>query len=248
MTTLRRLSDFTETRPAPVVVSAVRTGAKDAMPFAAGLVPFSLAIGGASAAAGMTAFESIFAASVLMAGTAQLAATDVIASGGAMFATVTVVILVNLRFVLYGSGVARWFSDVSVTKQLLMVFAVVDATFLLCQERFTAGVDLAWRQRYYLTITGSLVAVFLLCQIVGYQLGAGLPEGLGLGLAAPLAFGGMLAKSVKGHDSLIAAAMAAVVVIFGSSLLGAAALPAAAGLGVFAGMKSAGMSFGDNKS
>ena len=221
--------------------SAFRAAAGDAMPFVAGLIPFSLAIGAASATAGLTAAESIFAAVILMAGASQLAAIDVIASGGGIFATVSVVILINLRFVLYGSGVSRWFGGASKSRQLFLVFAVVDATFLLCQERFTSGIDIAWRQRYYLTITGLLASVFVLCQAIAYKAGAGLPEGLGLGLAAPLAFGGMLAKSIKGRESVAAAATGALVVVAGSGVLGAAALPAAAICGVFAGLKLAGV-------
>ena len=223
----------TEQEEAP---SAARLAVSDILPFAVALVPFSLAIGAAGAAAGLSPFESLFGAIALMAGASQLAAIDVMATGGGIAVTVAVVALINLRFAFYGTGMAQWFREAPIGRRLFLTFPVVDATFMLCQERFGDDVDLDWRQRYYLTATAVLITVFLSCQIVAHHIGAGLPDGLGLGLAAPLAFGGMLAKSLKGSVENVAAFVAAALVVIGSQLLGPVALPIAAGLGVLAGM------------
>ena len=88
-----------------------RLALKDITPFAVALIPFGLALGSASAAAGLSASETMFGATVLLAGAAQLAAVEVLGSGGGIVATAVVVALINLRFVFYGAGVARWFAD-----------------------------------------------------------------------------------------------------------------------------------------
>jgi len=210
---------------------ATRRAARDTVPFAIALVPLSLAIGGASAAAGLSAVEAVFGAVALLAGAAQLAALETIRSDGGVVVAVTVVVLVNLRFVFYGAGVARWFVAASRRQRLLLVFPVVDQTFLLCQDRFTTEGDLAWRRRYYLTVTAVLAGTYIAGQVVGFHLGASLPAALGLHLAAPLAFAGMLAKATRSRADLVAALVAAITVVAVSSVVGPVALPLAVVLG-----------------
>lgn len=219
--------------------SAPRRAASDTAPFGIALIPFGMAIGGASSAAGLSAWESAFGGVALLAGASQLAAVEVIGSGGGIVATTIVVALINLRFVLYGAGVARWFADAPLAHRLMLAIPIVDQTFMLCQGAFDDQTTLAWRRRYYLTATGVLVAAFIGSQVVAFQIGGGLPDGLGLHLAAPLAFAGLLAKTVQTGLDALAGAVAVAIVVAGAGALGAAALPlgvaAGAGTAVFAG-------------
>lgn len=215
-------------------VSAVRRAISDATPFAVALVPFGLAAGGAAADAGLSATEAMFGASVMLAGAAQLAVIDAIGSNAGLGTVAMVVALVNLRFVLYGAGVATWFADAPRRRRLALVYPVVDQTFLLCQQRFGGTSDLAWRQRYYLTVTALLGGVFVGSQLVSLRLGAGLPDSAGLHLAAPLAFTGLLAKSITDRRTVVAAAVAAAVFLLITGTTGPFTLPIAVGLGVSA--------------
>jgi predicted branched-subunit amino acid permease len=212
--------------------TAARQAVQDTAPFAVALVPFGMAIGGASAAAGFSAWESAFGGVVLLAGASQLAAVEVLGSGGGVLATAVVVALINLRFAFYGAGVARWFADAPIRRRLVLVVPIVDQTFMLCQERFGDGTDLTWRQRYYATATALLVAAFIGSQVVAFHIGGGLPESLGLHLAAPLAFAGMLAKTVTTSNDLVAGTVAAATVVLGTSVAGTAALPLGVAVGV----------------
>ncbi len=225
--------DAAEFDPIPLVrPSAVRRAVHDIAPFSLAVIPFGLAVGSASATAGLSGPETMFGAVVLLAGAAQLGAVEAVGSGGGIAAAVTVAILINLRFVFYGAGVAGWFSDARLGRRLLLAFPIVDQTFLLCQEHFETETDPAWRQRYYLTATAVLASAFVLSQPVAFYLGAALPDELGLHLAAPLAFAGMIATSMKGRRELIAGAVAVVTVVVGAGAIGALALPLGVGLGV----------------
>ncbi|TIC88889.1 hypothetical protein E8D34_04360 [Nocardioides sp. GY 10113] len=212
--------------------SPVRQAVKDTWPFAAALVPFGLALGTASMAAGLSVAEAMFGAVVLLAGAAQLAVVESFGRGDGIAGVVLVTALVNLRFVYYGAGAARWFSEAPLLRRMLLVFPLVDQTFLLGQQRFGPGVALGWRQRYYLTATAMLAAIFLGSQLVAYAAGARLPEELGLHLAAPLVFAGMLANNLDKAPARIAAVVAGAGILAGSGWLGAATLPVAVGLGV----------------
>lgn len=212
--------------------SARRAALEDTAPFAIALIPFGLAVGGASAAADLSATTALFGAMVLLAGAAQLAAVEVLGDGGGIVSVVVVVGLVNLRFVFYGAGMASWFEGLPLGRRLLLVFPIVDQTFMLCQQRFEVEYDLAWRQRYYLSATALLATAFVGSQVVAYRLGSNFPDGLGLHLAAPLAFAGMLANSMKGRSEVIAGMIAASIVVGGANMLGPVGLP----LGVIAGV------------
>lgn len=222
--------------------SATRAGSphRDALddiaPFALALIPFGLAVGGASAAAGLSAPTALFGAIFLLAGAAQLAAVEVLGAGGGIVSVVVVTTLVNLRFVFYGAGVATWFDGLPRRRRLLLAFPIVDQTFMLCQRRFEDEHDQAWRQRYYVTATSVLAGTFVGSQVIAYALGSNLPPGLGLHLAAPLAFAGMLAKSLTGRSEVIAAAIAAGIVVPCTGALGTVGLPIAVMAGVTAGV------------
>lgn len=216
--------------PRPVVLAV-----RDTAPFVIALVPFGLAVGSASVAAGLSLAEAVYGALVLLAGAAQLAVVESIGRGDGVVAAVVVTALVNLRFVYYGAGAARWFAEAPMWQRLLLVFPLVDQTFLLGQQRFGDAVGLAWRRRYYLTVTALLAVSFVGSQVVGYRLGAGLPPALGLHLAAPLVFAGMLARHLDTSSARLAAGAAALAVPLVGGVAGPATLPIAIALGVAAG-------------
>ncbi|MDW3177900.1 MAG: AzlC family ABC transporter permease [Acidimicrobiia bacterium] len=210
---------------------------RDMSPFLLALVPFSLAIGAASAAAGFSFAEAMFPVFAIFAGSAQLAGVESTRTGNGILITVLIVLLVNARFAFYGAGLARWFVGVPRWKSLLLAIPLVDQTFLLCQERFSEQADVDWRVRYYGTVTAGLVLCFATCQLIGFQFGGNLPPTLGLHLAAPLAFAGMLAKSTKERSALITACVSGCVVVVASGFFGALALPVAVVAGIVVGSK-----------
>ncbi len=216
---------------------AARHGARDSVPFALALVPFAFAIGAASASAGLSGIEAGFGTAALLAGASQLAAIDLIDSGGGIAITVVMVALINLRFVFYGAGLARWFSGEPLRWRLALAIPLVDQNFMLCQQRFAEQGSPTWRRQYYLASSAVLVVTFISCQVVAFRLGASLPAALGLHLAAPLAFVGMLTMAAKGQRERIAGLIAGALVVATAGVLGAGALPMAAMAGVGAGLR-----------
>lgn len=205
--------------------SATRTALADIAPFALAVIPFGLAVGSAGASAGLSLPELMFGAVVLLAGAAQLAAIEAMGDGQGVLVVTLVVALVNLRFVIYGAGVATWFEHLPLWRRLLLAFPVVDQTFLLCGQRFDDGVEVAWRRRYYLVATAVLAGAFLVPQPLAYCLGTGLPSASGVHLAGPLTFAGMLARGVDGRRELVAGLVAGACVVMAAGPLGPAALP-----------------------
>ncbi|GAA1478708.1 hypothetical protein GCM10009623_31540 [Nocardioides aestuarii] len=208
---------------------------RDTAPFVVALVPFGLAVGNASVGAGLTFAEAMFGALIMLAGAAQLAVVESLGRGEGLLATVVVVALINLRFVYYGAGAARWFGRARLPVRLLLAFPLVDQTFLLGEQRFDDSVELGWRQRYYATATALLAGAFVGSQVVGFAIGGGLPPELGLHLAPALVFAGMLASHLTTSSARLAAAGAALAVPLVAGVAGPATVPVAIGLGVAVG-------------
>lgn len=214
---------------------AGRAALTDVLPHVVALVPFALAIGAAGVANGLTGFDGLTGALALLAGSSQLAATELIGDGGGFILVVGAVLVINLRFMLYGAGVNRWFGELSRRQRFILSLPIVDQTFLICEDRFAGQTAVEWRRRYYLTATAMLIVAFVGCQLVGHQVGASLPNGLGLHMAAPLVFAGMLGKTLVGRPQIAAGLAATVGMSVAVGLPGGLGLPVAAGCGLLAG-------------
>lgn len=214
---------------------SVHTALTDVLPHVVAVVPFALAIGAAGVANGLTEVEGLAGAFALLAGSSQLAATELFGDGAGILLVVGAVLVINLRFMLYGAGVNRWFGDLSRQQRLMLSLPIVDQTFLICEDRFANETDVEWRRRYYLTATALLIVAFVGAQIIGYRVGASVPAGLGLHMAAPLVFAGMLGKTLVGRPQMAAAVAAAAAMVVASGLPGGLGLPVAALCGLIAG-------------
>lgn len=217
------------------VGDAFRTALRDTAPLALPLIPFALAIGSATASEGLPLLAGFFGGALLLAGASQLALTEVLGAGGTLAAAATVAAVVNLRFAIYSVGLAHWFAGERRSRVLLMAAALVDQTFLLCDQAFASRPEPAWRRRYYQGVTVVLAGTFLAFQPVGYLVGDVLPASLGLHVGAPLAFAGLLGSALKTRRTVVAAATAAVVVVAASGTPAGLGLVIAGIAGVAAG-------------
>ncbi|MGI9624680.1 MAG: AzlC family ABC transporter permease [Acidimicrobiales bacterium] len=208
---------------------------RDVAPLALPVVPFGLAIGATVAESDLAASGSLAGAVLVLAGGAQLAVIGVLDSGSSVAVAVGTALLINLRFVLYSAGLARWFAAEPLWRRMLLAVPLVDQQFLLGQRRFDESTTTAWRRSYYLTVSAVLFLSFVVGQGVGYRLGTSLPPSVGLEMAAPLAFAGMLGLATRGRSSMTAAGVAGLVVVVVAGLPGGLALPVAAIAGMAAG-------------
>ena len=243
MTSQMTSSKYADRSPRPTdeqKTSAAAEAVKDVAPLLVALIPFSVAIGAAAQTNGLSGVELVAGAVFVLAGAAQLAAIELIGAGTSWVVVVLTALAINLRFMLYSAGFARWFSGAPLRHRLAMAATIVDQNFMISAERFSNSskeddADSGWRSRYFTTASAAMIAVFFSCQVVGYRLGASLPDGLGLHMAVPLAFSGLLAKSAATSSSRIAAGTAVVVALLAVGLPAGMSLPLAAVVGVIVG-------------
>ncbi len=216
-------------------------GFKDVAPMLIGAVPFGLITGVSAVGAGMHPTDIIFMSALVFAGSSQLAAISLIASGAAIWAIVLTVAMVNLRHVMYSLSLAPWLQRYGVLKRLLVSFLMVDQSFAMTVLRYPREADDYPRFHFALGIGVPMWIVWVSTTAFGALLGAQLPAEWQLDFAVPLLFLALLVPAVTSRPLLVAA------VVAGTLALALAPLPYNLGLiigslsGIAAGALSEGL-------
>ena len=189
------------------------------IPIVIGVIPFGLAVGAASAASGVPTSAVIASPILILAGAAQLTAVEMLDAGAAPVVIVLSALMLNARFMLYSAALAPWFRHASLRQRVVLALPVIDHMHFICTPRFQAG-DLDQRQRtaFYLGTAALPVLAWVTANVVGLAVGNGVPDDVGLHVAGPLGFAGMLAKATADRAATAAAAIAGGVTVVAAPL------------------------------
>jgi predicted branched-subunit amino acid permease len=184
-----------------------------------GVLPFALAIGSYAGASSLSTAQALVSGPAILAGSAQLTTIKMLDAGAAPVVIILSALIVNARLVLYSARVADWFGDQPLRRRLALALPIIDQLYLTCEPRFAKG-DLvaADRRRYFAGAALWLAGAWTAAQALAVLAGAGLPDGAGLQVAAPLALGGLLARTAHGSRATTAALAAIAVVFLGPGL------------------------------
>lgn len=208
-----------EVRAARTTRSAAFDGVRDMTPMVIGVVPFGIAIGATVASSSVDPWVGLASGPVVLAGAAQLATLQMLQAGSAPIVIVVSALLINLRLLVYGASLARWFGDARLRTRLLLAIPVIDQTHFVCVPRFERGdLDLHHRIAYYAGAGGWLVTAWLGSQALTVVLGASLPASVRLDMAAPLALVGLLAKSTLTRPAVAAGSIGVTAAAIGAGL------------------------------
>jgi 4-azaleucine resistance transporter AzlC len=162
-----------------------------------GVAPFGLAYAVAARDAGLSIVETQALSVLVFAGSAQVSAAGLFATGAGALSIVLTTLLLNVRHVLYGVSLTR---SVPLTRSQVPV-----AAYFLTDEAF--GVTTAAGGRTFRFLLGtelSLFATWNLATLVGAFSAAAIPdpERIGVDLIFPLAFLALLVPLVRGRVEL----------------------------------------------
>jgi predicted branched-subunit amino acid permease len=223
---------------------ATRQGVRDAAPVVLGYIPFALALGAAFASARIGAFTAWSSSWLIFGGAAQLVAVQMLGVGGAAVVIIGTALVVNSRHILYGASMAPHTREWSLRQRLLGGYFLADPVFALVISRFDAadrGDTSRTRWQYMVGVSLTLWSGWQVLTVSGTLLGAVLPSGLPLGLVTALTFLLLLLPTIKGADTIAAAAAGGVVALvtvglpLGLNLVAGAVAGIATGMAVGAG-------------
>ena len=194
-------------------------GARDITPMVIGVLPLGLAIGAAIGTSSIPPLAGWLGGPLIFGGAAQLIAVQLLDAGAAPAVIIVSALLVNARIVMYGAAIAPWFRGASLRQRLLVAAPLIDPLYFTCAARYEQGdLDQRGRLAYYTGAASLLLVAWMAIQAVAITAGGSLPDGVGLHIAAPLVFAGMLAKSTVGRPATVAAAAAALAAAIGTGL------------------------------
>jgi predicted branched-subunit amino acid permease len=215
---------------------AFAEGVRDVTPMVIGVVPFALAIGAAIGTSSVSTWAGMASAPLVLAGSAQLSTIEMLDAGAEPIVIVLSALIINARLVLYSASIAGWFRDEPLRRRLALAIPVIDQLHFTCIPRFErCDLDRSERRAHYAGAAIWLATAWTASQWLAILVGARVPEGLGLGVAAPLALAGLLAKSTVDHRSIVAAVGASSLVVIAIGLPFHSALLVAAIGGIVAG-------------
>src|SRR5437879_10998814 len=119
--------------PAPSFRDDVLAGARAVAPMLVGVVPFGLVAGASPVTHGLGGAVAVGFSVIVFAGASQLAAIDVLGSGGSAFVAAAAAWTINLRLLLYSSSLAP-----HLARERLRTRAVV--AYLLTAQAFAVRI------------------------------------------------------------------------------------------------------------
>ena len=212
-----------------------KAGMRAVFPALPANVPFGLVAGVVAVDVGFSSLEGVLLSGLWFAGAAQLAALELLGNNAPLVVVIVTALVVNARYVMYSAAIAPHFDEFSRPMRWLASFFLLDVTFALAVTEFesdSTSDDLP----FYLGAAIPLWGVWTAATLAGVLLGAQIPAAWGIDFAIPLVFLALLAPSIEGRASVVAAAVGGVGATLGAGIPLNLGLIVAALCGVVAGV------------
>jgi 4-azaleucine resistance transporter AzlC len=194
--------DAPDTRQRVVFSRAgIRRGFVDAQPLAVGVLVYGITFGLLALGSGLSVVDALLMSATVYSGSAQIAAVSAMSAGAGLVASVTTVVLLNARYLLYGATLRPWLGQVSAGRAYSSLYLLGDGNWLLSMRAHESG------ERDAGYVFGSGAAMFLpwmggtlLGAFVGHRIPS--PKVLALDFLLVAFCAAMMVGLVRGRASL----------------------------------------------
>ena len=198
-----------EMLPASLTRHGIARGIRQGMPFALSGAPWGLAFGMLSREVDLTSFQAIFMSIFVYSGTGQMVAIDLWRADGGMIAIWLAMLLISLRYIMFGLVMRPWFHEIAPFKAYSTIYLLADQSWALMLAEQRAG-----RRDVGVLVGCNLIMLvgWLGGTVAGRFAGSTIPdpEKFGLGFLATAALVSLLAGMWKGRSSLFPWTVAAI--------------------------------------
>ena len=194
-------------------------GWSDMVGTALGIAAWGLLTGIAMAKSDLPMALAVLMSLIVFAGSAQLAALPLLASGAPLWVIWATAFCVNLRFIIFSAGWRQYFAPLPRAQRLRIAYFAADLNFALFMRRFPQPVPVSESVPYF---WGGVALNWLAWQIpslIGLLVGDRIPTQWGLGFAGTMALLALSFSLLQDRATCIAAAVA------GAAAVAAYALP-----------------------
>jgi 4-azaleucine resistance transporter AzlC len=212
---------------------AVLAGARACLPLAPGVLIFGMVCGAAAVSAGFTSGQSFALSWMVFAGSSQIVAAQLFASGAPAWVIVLTGWIVNLRFMMYSAALSQEFRGESRRERWLAAYLLTDQAFAVTLARV---LDRRGNiTGFFLGIAATLWCLWQIASLAGILLGARVPADWSMDFVVALTFIGVLAPLLRDRNVAAAAVAGGLAAVFLDlpmklNLLAAAAAGVAVGI------------------
>jgi predicted branched-subunit amino acid permease len=185
-----------------------RRGAVDMAGIALGIAAWGLVTGVAMVKSGLGVPLAVLMSLVVYAGSAQLAALPLIASGAPVWVVWATAFCVNLRFVIFSAQWRPYFAHLPLATRLRLGYFTADLNYVLFMRRFPEPKPAPEQQPYFWGGAAINWFSWQSTSLVGIFLADRVPTEWGIGFAGTIALLGLTYSLLHDRASWIAAAVA----------------------------------------
>ncbi len=170
-----------------------------------GIAPFGMVCGAAAVSTGLTPWQAFTMSWVIFAGSSQIAAMQLFASGAPLLIIISTAAVINLRFLMYSASIAPHFRRLNGRWHVLLAYLVTDQAYAQSIAHYLENKeneDLHW---YFLGIAGALWVCWQISTVIGILLGSLTPQSWSLDFIMPLTFIAMVVPLLSTRAMLLAA-------------------------------------------
>ncbi|HEN5237062.1 TPA: AzlC family ABC transporter permease, partial [Klebsiella pneumoniae] len=205
-------------------------------PLCIGDFPFSFIVGALSVSAGMSVWQSTAWSAIVIAGSAQMLALNMLKTGATLGVIIFTTLIINLRHVLYSASISGTVREASFFKKCFMSYALTDEVYATTVKEMEGN-----KKEKYLFYGSAMItfwAIWVLADFLGALVGASFPhiEKYGLDFAMVAAFIAIVVPQIKSQACTVAAVVAAVSGVLLVVLPYSLGIVVASVLGVLAGL------------
>ena len=126
--------------------------------------------------------------------------------------------VVNLRLVIYSASVAPHFKRLSTGWKLILSYLLVDQTYAFSIAHYDEHPNEQHKHWFYFGIGALIWVMWMAAVVIGYSVGAVIPESWSLNFIVPVMFLGLLVPAIKGYPYLAAALVSATIAVVGVNI------------------------------
>ncbi len=187
-------------------------GVRDQAAVATGIAAWGLMTGVAMVKSGLSLWEALAMTLLVYAGSAQLTAVPLMASGAPLWVILAAAFCVNLRFVVFSAHLRPYLMHLSRSQRLTVGFFTGDLSYVFFARRFPhPAADVAGLQRQQAYLAGNCAVNFfawMSASVLGVVLANAIPTHWGLGFAGILALLGVGCSLATSRLRIVSAGVA----------------------------------------
>lgn len=198
-------------------------GIRDQASVSMGIAAWGLMTGVAMVQSGLSTLEALLMTLIVYAGSAQLAAVPMIASGAPLWVILAAAFCVNLRFVVFSAHLRPYLMHLPRWQRMTTGYVTGDLSYVFFARRFPHpgqnADELARQQAYLMGNCAVNYLAWMTASVIGVALANAIPTAWGLGFAGILALLGVLSSLASSPLRIVSAGVA------GAAAVAAWALP-----------------------